>query len=141
MPCSLLVSGTAQNAPEVMMTSVKNTVPMAAIATMVISRNTLKDFGYAILEAEDGESAVRKFVENKDTVRLLLFDVIMPRQDGKEAYHAIKRMAPGIKVLFISGHNTNMLSQKGITEEGLELILKPVSPEALLKKVREVLDK
>jgi polar amino acid transport system substrate-binding protein len=50
-------------------------------------------------------------------------------------------MAPGIKVLFISGHNTNMLSQKGITEEGLELILKPVSPEALLKKVREVLDK
>jgi PAS domain S-box-containing protein len=101
----------------------------------------LQDFGYAIIEAEDGETAVRKFVENKDAVSLLLFDVIMPRQDGKAAYEAIKRMAPGIKVLFLSGYNASMLAQKGITEDVPDFILKPVSPETLLKKVREVLDK
>ncbi len=101
----------------------------------------LRDFGYTIVEAENGEVAVRRYVEHQDAIRLLLFDVIMPKKDGKAAYDAIKRLRPGIKVLFMSGYSINMIGKKGIAEEGLEFILKPVSPEVLLKKVREVLDK
>ena len=99
------------------------------------------DFGYTIVEEENGEAALRRYAEHQDAIRLLLFDVIMPKKDGKEAYDEIRRLRPGIKVLFMSGYSINMISKKGIAEEGLDFILKPVSPEALLKKVREVLDR
>jgi two-component system cell cycle sensor histidine kinase/response regulator CckA len=105
-----------------------------------LSTTFLRDFGYTIIDAENGEDACRRFRENRDDISLLLFDVIMPKKDGKEAYDEIKRLSPDIKILFMSGYNTATIAKKGITREGLKCILKPVSPEVLLKKVREVLD-
>jgi PAS domain S-box-containing protein len=100
----------------------------------------LRDFGYTILEADNGADAVRLFDANKDAVHLLVFDVVMPRMDGKEAYDAIHRLSPAIKILFMSGYSAATVTEKGISGAGLAYILKPVSPEALLRKVREVLD-
>jgi len=60
--------------------------------------------------------------------------------DGKEAYDAIRRITAEIKILFISGYTTATMIKRGIAEEGFALVLKPVSPELLLKKIREVLD-
>ncbi len=100
----------------------------------------LRDFGYTILEAENGDDAVRLFAENDGAIGLLLFDVFMPKKDGKTAYDDIKRLRPGIKILFMSGYSAAAMNQKGISAEGLLYILKPVSPETLLNKVREVLD-
>ncbi len=105
-----------------------------------LSTTFLQDFGYTIIGAENGEIACRRYRENQDTIRLLLFDLIMPKKDGKEAYDEIKRLSPGIKILFMSGHNTATIANKGIAQEGLHFIMKPISPEVLLKKVREVLD-
>ncbi len=105
-----------------------------------LSTTFLRDFGYTIIDAENGEDACRRFRENQDDISLLLFDVIMPKKDGKEAYEEIKRLSPDIKILFMSGYNTATIANKGITQEGLNFLMKPISPEALLKKVREVLD-
>jgi polar amino acid transport system substrate-binding protein len=101
----------------------------------------LSSCGYTVITAEDGEDAVTKFRENKDTIQLLLFDIIMPKKNGKEASEEIRKIMPGVKVLFASGYTTDVMWQRGGFTEGGEFILKPIVPKVLLKKVREVLDK
>jgi PAS domain S-box-containing protein len=95
--------------------------------------------GYEVIEAENGEDAVNKFLENQNRIHLLLFDVIMPKKNGKEAYDIIKKIRPDIKALFMSGYTADAIDRKGLMEEGLNLILKPVLPSALFKNIREVL--
>ncbi|HTG01901.1 MAG TPA: ATP-binding protein [Nitrospirota bacterium] len=98
----------------------------------------LRDFGYTLLDVDNGEDAVRLFQENRDRIHLLLLDLAMPKKDGKETCDAIRGLSPGIKVLFISGFSVPESRQKAAT---VDCILKPVSPETLLTKVREVLDR
>jgi len=100
----------------------------------------LTQFGYTVIEAVDGADAVRKFTENKDTVQLLLFDLIMPRMNGKEAHDEIAKLKPGVKTIFASGYSPDIARQKAAFGIGVSLINKPVSPADLLKKVRSVLD-
>jgi PAS domain S-box-containing protein len=104
------------------------------------TREILTEFGYAVVEASDGEDAIAKFTENKDRIQLLLLDVIMPKKNGKEAYDEIKRIRPDMRALFMSGYTADVIHKKGIVDEGLNFILKPVSPTVLLKKVRDMLD-
>jgi DNA-binding response OmpR family regulator len=94
-----------------------------------------------VIEAKDGEEAVRIFEENRETVDLLLFDVIMPRKNGRIAYEEIKKMRPDVNVLFMSGYSADMISKEGILEKDLSFIAKPISPTELLRKVREALDR
>jgi|GEM_PF-1512355 len=101
----------------------------------------LEEAGYTVIEAKDGEEAINKFMENKDKVQLLLLDVIMPKKNGKEVYDEIVKAKPEIKALFMSGYTANIIHKKGILEEGLDFVLKPVSPTKLLRVVREVLDR
>jgi PAS domain S-box-containing protein len=106
-----------------------------------LTRSVLEEFGYQVIEAKDGEEAVRTFGENRTTVDLLLFDVIMPRKNGKMAYEDIRRMRTDINVIFMSGYSTDIISREGILEKEMNFIAKPVSPTELLRKVRDVLDK
>jgi PAS domain S-box-containing protein len=106
-----------------------------------LTSSILREFGYTVIVAMDGNDAVRAFKENRDRIGLLLFDVIMPRRNGKDAFEEIRTMRPDIKVLFISGYSADMISTEGILEEGLSFISKPVSPSELLRKVREILDR
>lgn len=106
-----------------------------------ITKTILEKFGYKVIEAVDGEDAVNKFMENRDKIELLIFDVIMPRKTGKEAYEEIKKIRPDIRALFTSGYPAEIADRKGLFEEGIIFVSKPVSPTELLKKVREVLDK
>ena len=105
------------------------------------TKYVLEESGYTVIEAEDGRDAVDKFIENKDNIQLLLLDVIMPGKNGKEVYDAIRKEKPGIKALFMSGYTANIIHKKGILDEGLDFVLKPVSPTQLLKKIRELLDR
>jgi signal transduction histidine kinase/CheY-like chemotaxis protein len=106
-----------------------------------LTRTVLQDFGYQVIEAVDGEEAVLKFKLNPGAVDLLVFDIIMPRKNGKEAYVEIRDVRPGIKALFMSGYTADVAHKKGILETGLDFVLKPISPTDFLKKVREVLDR
>lgn len=101
---------------------------------------TLGGSGYQIIEAVDGEDAINKYVENKDPIQLLVLDVIMPKKSGKEAYDEIKKMKSDIKTLFVSGYTDDMIHRKKILGEDIVLVSKPILPNELLRKVREVLD-
>jgi polar amino acid transport system substrate-binding protein len=100
----------------------------------------LENFGYTVIQAEDGQVAVEKFCAHRGEVQLLLLDMIMPRKSGKEAYQEISRMKPGVRVLYSSGYTADFMQSRGVEEEGIELIMKPVQPMELLRKIREMLD-
>jgi CheY-like chemotaxis protein len=106
-----------------------------------LTKHVLEGAGYQVVEATDGEEAVRKFSDNRKRIDLLVFDIIMPKKNGKDAYLKIKAIRPDIKVLFISGYATDNVNSKGILEAGLDFIMKPISPSDLLKKVRNILDR
>jgi len=100
----------------------------------------LEQGGYTVITANDGQDAVTKFMENKDRVQLLLFDIIMPKKSGREAHEEIRQVSPEVPALFTSGYSLDMLRDKALIEIGTAMIYKPMSPQSLLKKVREVLD-
>ena len=110
-------------------------------AVSKIMKEVLEQFGYTVIEAVDGEDAISKFKNNRDRVKLLILDVIMPKKNGKEVYEEIRKDRPDVKVIFSSGYMTDILQKKGALEGDLNFIPKPVSPTELLRKVRETLDK
>lgn len=105
-----------------------------------MTTRVLTEFGYKVITAVDGEEAVQLFAEFGEKIDLLLFDLIMPKQNGKEALDAIRKVRPGIKVIFSSGYAPETIRKKVSNAEGTHLIVKPVSPPELLRKVRRVLD-
>jgi nitrogen-specific signal transduction histidine kinase/ActR/RegA family two-component response regulator len=106
-----------------------------------LTTTILEDAGYTVIVAVDGEDAVRKFAQNKDRIGLILCDVIMPKKSGDEVREEIVKISPAVKILFMSGYPADIIRQKGLLEEGAEIVLKPTPTAALLRKVREVLDK
>lgn len=106
-----------------------------------VSRIILENFGYKVIEASDGQEAIAKFIDNKDTIELVLLDVIMPKKGGKEVCEEISKIKPEIKILFMSGYHNDIINSKGLHRKGLEFIQKPASPHELLRKIREMFDK
>jgi len=104
-------------------------------------RLALTQNGYKVISAENGEAAIEKFIQNREQIQLLVFDVIMPKKNGIEAFHEIKKINPDTKIIFLSGYTAALIESKGISEEGFNLVTKPIAPNDLLTKVREVLDR
>ncbi|MBJ6727926.1 hybrid sensor histidine kinase/response regulator [Geomesophilobacter sediminis] len=102
--------------------------------------NVLQDAGYRVIEAVDGEEAVAKFREAPET-DLLLLDVIMPKKNGKETYEEIRALRPGVKAIFMSGYTADIVQKNGLIGDGLVIMNKPLAPNELLYKIREVLDR
>lgn len=106
----------------------------------VMAATVLREFGYTVIEAVNGEEALQKFKEHADSIQLLLFDMIMPIMNGKDASDEIRKMKPGTKILFASGYAPDVIREKLSHEEGVQIISKPMSTAELLLKVRGVLD-
>ncbi len=105
-----------------------------------LSKDVLEKFGYEVIEARDGEEAVDAFRANRERIRLLVFDVVMPRKNGLEAYEEIKKMRSDVGVLFTSGYTDKVALKTGVLANRVYLFKKPISPRELLHKVRELLD-
>lgn len=106
----------------------------------ILTKLLLKDAGYRVIEAVDGYDTINKFMGNKDTIDLLLLDVIMPKKNGQKAYEEIREIRPDIKALFMSGYSDNSVNRKIIFGKGLHFISKPFSQAMLLKSIRKILD-
>jgi len=120
----------------------KETILLAEDDAMVrnLTKTVLQEFGYTVIECTDGEDAVRKFLENREVIDMLLFDLIMPKLSGSDAYDKIRRSGTDVKAIFTSGYATEIIMQKGLFDKGIPLISKPMSPKELAQKVRSVLD-
>jgi PAS domain S-box-containing protein len=100
----------------------------------------LRLHGYQVLEAADGADALRLLERHPEAVDLVVTDVVMPRMSGPELAHRLTRKRPGVKVLFLSGYAGPDIAQHGLPEAGSAFLAKPFTPDALARKVREVLD-
>jgi PAS domain S-box-containing protein len=100
---------------------------------------TLERAGYTVMEATNGEDAIKIFKDNKDIIQILLFDVIMPKKNGIEAYEEIKLIRPGVKAMFLSGYPADII-EKYKLDESLTFVSKPVSPTEILVKLRATLN-
>ncbi len=104
-----------------------------------LTRVVLEGFGYTVIDAVDGEDALKKFREHEEQIQLLFLDLLMPKKNGTEVYETIREGHPNINVLFTSGYSAELMRSKGILVDKGNVISKPVSPRDLLKRVREVL--
>ena len=100
----------------------------------------LKQQGYFVLEAENGQKGIETSASYNGTIDLLVSDVVMPGLNGKELYNELVKSRPGLKVLFISGYPREIISYHGILEEGLNFLQKPIPLDLLTKKIREIIE-
>jgi PAS domain S-box-containing protein len=105
---------------------------------MSLLKEVLNNAGYKVIEASDGEDAVSLYNKHKNKIQLLIFDMMMPRKNGKEAYDEIRKYEPNIEAIMISGYSADALRKNGVIGEGLTFFPKPILPEQLLNKVRDV---
>jgi two-component system cell cycle sensor histidine kinase/response regulator CckA len=100
----------------------------------------LRDAGYNVIPAHGPKEALRVLLEHRDGIHLLLTDVVMPGMSGRALADQVTRDRPGIRVLYISGYTDNAIVHHGVLDAGVTFLQKPFTPDALIKKVREVLD-
>jgi len=104
-----------------------------------MASSLLRDKGYRVLMAVDGEDALAKYVSHEKDIDLLIIDVIMPKRNGRELYDIISKAKPEVKTIFISGYTSDIVERKGIPDT-CRLLSKPFSPTDFLTEVRTVLD-
>ena len=108
-------------------------------ALRAVARDGLRRLGYRVLEAANGGEAILVCEQHEATIQLLLTDVILPRMSGRQLAQRITAQRPGIAVLFMSGYTDEAILQHGVLESGAAFVQKPVTPDLLGRRVREVL--
>ena len=98
----------------------------------------LEGAGYTVIAAAGGDEALRLLESQK--AHLLLSDVVMPGMSGRHLAEQVTRAHPEMKVLYMSGYTTDAVVRYGALQATVAFLGKPFSREALLRKVREVLD-
>jgi two-component system, cell cycle sensor histidine kinase and response regulator CckA len=111
-----------------------------AASLRLVTRQLLERHGYTVLEAPDGDTALRLATKHHGPIHLLLTDVVMPGLSGRALAEQLARLRPEMKVLYTSGYADNAVVQHGILEPGIAYLQKPFTPETLARRVREVLD-
>ena len=109
-------------------------------AVRTVARESLRIHGYRVIEAPDGEVALRVAADAGAGIDLLLTDVVMPGLSGPALADRLRAERPGIRVLYMSGYTDDALGPHGVLEPGLNYLQKPFAPEVLAQKVRQVLD-
>jgi two-component system, cell cycle sensor histidine kinase and response regulator CckA len=105
-----------------------------------LAHEVFKLHGYQVLVAANGGSALLICERHPGAIELLVTDVVMPEMGGIEAAERLVQLRPAMKVLFMSGYTDNAIIDQGVLNDGINFIQKPFTPDALARKVREVID-
>jgi two-component system cell cycle sensor histidine kinase/response regulator CckA len=108
-------------------------------AVRELTKTVLEAYGYHILEATNGVEALAVVESHPDEIHLLLTDVILPGMNGMDLSRRLRALRPKLKVLFTSGYPAEVIARRGVVERDVAYLAKPVSPDALVAKVRDVL--
>ena len=105
------------------------------LATRALSR-----LGYSVIEATNGFEALQRLESVDWKIDLLLTDVVMPILGGRQLVERLRARRPSIRVLYMSGYAPSAITHQGILNAGAPMLQKPFTPDALARKVRQVLD-
>ena len=100
----------------------------------------LEEAGFHVLEARHGAEALVVSHRHQGPIHLMLTDVVMPEMSGRVLADRLAPQRPSLKVLYMSGYTDNAIIHQGVLDPGTAFLHKPFSPDALVRKVREVLD-
>jgi PAS domain S-box-containing protein len=101
-------------------------------------REALSNCGYRVWEAGNGSEALKHWGSRVAEVDLLITDVVMPVMNGKKLADHLRNLRPDLRVIFMSGHAEDVLTDQGMLDASVDLLPKPFLPEALIAKVRAV---
>jgi hypothetical protein len=104
-------------------------------------RETLATQGYRVLEAQNGEAGLAIAANNRDTIHLVITDVVMPGMSGHELAQQLVAARPEIKVLYLSGYTEDAFGEAGAAAASKAFLQKPFTLHSLSRKVREILGK
>jgi PAS domain S-box-containing protein len=105
-----------------------------------VVRAILSSRGYDVIDTVDPAEALTACRDLQKPIHLLLTDVVMPLTSGRDLAARVAEMRPAIKVLYMSGYAEDTIVHHGVVDEGIAFLQKPITPNALTHKVREVLD-
>jgi PAS domain S-box-containing protein len=109
-------------------------------AIRALAGDVLRRSGYKVLEARHGVEALLTGSQYLGAIHLLVTDVIMPQMSGSEVAERLMHERPHMKVLYISGYTDDAIIHHGVVQQGAAFLQKPFPPDALVHKVRQVLD-
>jgi CheY-like chemotaxis protein len=105
----------------------------------MLAEDVLSEAGHQVISAGNGRAALRLLEQHPDRIDLLITDVVMPEMGGPELAAHLASSRPGLAILYMSGYTDHALLHRGVIEQGTAFLQKPFLPEALLKKVDELL--
>ncbi|HVH10552.1 MAG TPA: PAS domain S-box protein [Gemmatimonadales bacterium] len=111
----------------------------AALRPLV--KGLLERLGYTVLEAENAAQALSLAEAHSGPIHILVADVVMPGESGRELARRLAESRSDTKVLYVSGYTGDAIVHHGMLEPGLNFLQKPFTPSAFARKVREVLDR
>jgi len=125
-------------------TSLKGSEPILVVEdehdVRAYSCETLRELGYTVFEAPDGEAGLR-LLDERPEIKLLFTDVGLPgRYNGRQLADEAKRRRPDLRVLFTTGYARNAIVHEGRLDPGVQLLPKPFTYDAVATKLRELLD-
>jgi PAS domain S-box-containing protein len=104
-----------------------------------LASHLLRRLGYRVLEASRASEALALADAHNGEIDLLLTDVIMPEMGGRELAAKLVAERPETRVLFMSGYTDDAIVHHGVLDEGMQFLQKPLTPDTLARRVREVL--
>jgi DNA-binding response OmpR family regulator len=104
------------------------------------TRHVLENQGFQVLTAKNGVEALLLGEHHPGPIRALITDLNMPPyMGGCELAQALRRMRPGLAILYISGYPADAIVQSEVLEEKADFLAKPFKPETLVRKLRELI--
>ena len=107
---------------------------------LTVGREICKALGYSVATADSGKKAIEIYKKRKDTINLVILDMIMPNMNGLETFMELKKINPDIKVLLSTGYSIDANAQKMLKQGCKGYILKPYSVIDFSHKLREILE-